>query len=166
MTEKLLGDLGEIGIFSKPIGNERIHTKKLVNIFSGNVIIIICIFSLFINLLVYNMNYRSLKESMISRMQAANQSNIFIIDEFLLSRKEEILQFTKTPEVIEAVKQKNAYWLNNRLSSLYSNGNNFYENTFITSVDSNPTILYSGLPGGASIGLEMKKEPRSVRKEK
>ena len=156
-----LGDLGEIGIFSKPIGNERIHTKKLVNIFSGNVIIIICIFSLFINLLVYNMNYRSLKESMISRMQAANQSNIFIIDEFLLSRKEEILQFTKTPEVIEAVKQKNAYWLNNRLSSLYSNGNNFYENTFITSVDSNPTILYSGLPGGASIGLEMKKEPRS-----
>ena len=110
MTEKLLGDLGEIGIFSKPIGNERIHTKKLVNIFSGNVIIIICIFSLFINLLVYNMNYRSLKESMISRMQAANQSNIFIIDEFLLSRKEEILQFTKTPEVIEAVKQKNAYW--------------------------------------------------------
>ena len=161
LTEKLLGDLGEIGIFSKPIGNERIHTKKLVNIFSGNVIIIICIFSLFINLLVYNMNYRSLKESMISRMQAANQSNIFIIDEFLLSRKEEILQFTKTPEVIEAVKQKNAAWLNGRLSSLYSNGNNFYENTFITSVDSNPTILYSGLPGGASIGLEMKKEPRS-----
>ncbi|MBL0263748.1 MAG: hypothetical protein IPQ05_07705 [Leptospiraceae bacterium] len=73
-------------------------------------------------------------------MKAANQSNIFIIDEFLLSRKEEILQFTKTPEVIEAVKQKNTAWLNGRLSSLYSNGNNFYENTFITSVDSNPTL--------------------------
>jgi methyl-accepting chemotaxis protein len=161
MAEKLLVDLAAFGIFSKPIAKERMHTKNLVNVFSGNVIMIICIFSLFINLLVYNMNYRSLKESMNSRMKAANQSNIFIIDEFLLSRKEEILQFTKTPEVIEAVKQKNAAWLNGRLSSLYSNGNNFYENTFITSVDSNPTILYSGLPGGASIGLEMKKEPRS-----
>jgi hypothetical protein len=108
ITEKLLVDLAAFGIFSKPIAKERMHTKNLVNVFSGNVIMIICIFSLFINLLVYNMNYRSLKESMNSRMQAANQSNIFIIDEFLLSRKEEILQFTKTPEVIEAVKQKNA----------------------------------------------------------
>ncbi|HRG47007.1 MAG TPA: methyl-accepting chemotaxis protein [Leptospiraceae bacterium] len=161
MTEKLLVELAAFGVFSKPIAKERMHTKNLVNVFSGNVIMIICIFSLFINLLVYNMNFRSLKESMISRMKAANQSNIFIIDEFLLSRKEEILQFTKTPEVIEAVKQKKTAWLNGRLSSLYSNGNNFYENTFITSVDSNPIILYSGLPGGKSIGLEMKKEQRS-----
>ena len=107
------------------------------------------------------MNYRSSKESFLSRMQSTNQSNVFIIDEFILSRKEEILQFTKTPEVIEAVKQKNAIWLNERLTMLYSNGNNFYENTFITSTGENPIILYSDLPKGASIGYEMKKEPRS-----
>jgi methyl-accepting chemotaxis protein len=161
MTEKLLVELGEQGVFSKPIINEKTHTKKLVKNFSGNVIMIITIFSLFINLLVYNMNYRSSKESFLSRMQSTNQSNVFIIDEFILSRKEEILQFTKTPEVIEAVKQKNAIWLNDRLTMLYSNGNNFYENTFITSTGENPIILYSGLPKGASIGYEMKKEPRS-----
>lgn len=161
MTEKLLVELGELGLFSKPIINESTHTKKLVKNFSGNVIMIITIFSLFINLLVYNMNYRSSKESFLSRMQSTNQSNVFIIDEFILSRKEEIIQFTKTPEVIEAVKQKNAVWLNERLTMLYSNGNNFYENTFITSTGENPIILYSGLPKGASIGYEMKKEPRS-----
>ncbi len=161
ITEKLLVDLGELGLFSKSIANEKMHTKNLVNNFSGNVIMIISIFSLFINLLVYNMNYRSLKDSIISQMKSANQSTIFIIDEFLLSRKDEMLQFAKSPEVIKAVKEKNAPWLNERLASIYSNGNNFYENTFITSVDENPTVLYSGLPGGKSIGHEMKKESRS-----
>jgi methyl-accepting chemotaxis protein len=161
ITEKLLVDLGELGFFSKPIANEKMHTKKLVNNFSGNVIMIISIFSLFINLLVYNLNYRSLKDSILSQLKSTNQSNIFIIDEFLLFRKEEILQFAKSPEVIEAVKQKNAPWLNDKLAAIYSNGNNFYENTFITSVGENPTVLYSGLPKGASIGHEMKKEPRS-----
>ncbi len=161
ITEKLLVDLGELGLFSKPIANEKMHKKKLVNNFSINVILIIIIFSLFINLLVYNLNYRSLKDSVVSQMKSANQSTIFIIDEFLLSRKDEMLQFAKSPEVIKAVKEKNAVWLNERLAGIYSNGNNFYENTFITSVDENPTVLYSGLPGGVSIGHEMKKEPRS-----
>ena len=137
------------------------NTKKLVNNFSGNVILIICIFSLFINLLVYNMNYRSSKDFALSQMKATNQSNIFIIDEFLSSKKEEMVQFAKRPDVIEAIKQKNSVWLNDKLANFYSNGNNFYENTFITSVGDNPIILYSGLPQGASIGFEMNKETRA-----
>ena len=161
ITEKLLADLGEHGLFAKTIPNEKLHTKKLVNNFSGNVILIICIFSLFINLLVYNMNYRSSKDFALSQMKATNQSNIFIIDEFLSSKKEEMVQFAKRPDVIEAIKQKNSVWLNDKLANFYSNGNNFYENTFITSVGDNPIILYSGLPQGASIGFEMNKETRA-----
>ena len=117
ITEKLLADLGEHGVFAKPLPNEKLHTKKLVNNFSGNVILIICIFSLFINLLVYNMNYRSSKDFALSQMKATNQSNIFIINEFLSSKKDEMLQFAKRPEVIDAIKQKNSVWLNEQLAN-------------------------------------------------
>jgi methyl-accepting chemotaxis protein len=161
VTEKLLVKLLESGLFAKPIPSLRMHDKRLVKHFSGIMISILMIFSLFINLVVYNMNYLSLKNSLFTEMKSTNRNNLHIIEEFLQVKRQEMEQFSKDKEIIRALKNKDSGYLNKRLSEFYSNGTNFYENTFITSADENPTIMYSGLPGGKSIGFEMKLEPRS-----
>lgn len=163
ITEQLLIGMAEKGVFEGITVEDRVHNKKLVNIFSGNLMLIMGIFSLLVTLVVYNLSYKSIKDSILSQMISANKSNIFIVEEFLNMRIEELSQFSKNPEVILAIKQNRSAWINERLSVLYSNGNNFYENTFITSADEDSIVLYSGLPGGKSIGHRMKDEPRSMK---
>jgi methyl-accepting chemotaxis protein len=156
VTERLLAKLAtDTGAFEKLISNEDQLNKKLLTILSWNVSIATFLLSAVIALVVFYLIVNSVKSSVIQQMVASNLSNNAVSEDFLKRKKEDMILFTKTPEVIKATRTRNLDIMSLELSKRYSNGNNFYENTFIIGLDEGYTVLATGLPNQQGVGYRM-----------
>ncbi|MCP5499303.1 MAG: methyl-accepting chemotaxis protein [Leptospiraceae bacterium] len=141
ITEFLLSDFLKKGFLVIPLEKEKLYKKKLIYSLSGNIMLIIIIFSILTNLIIYNINYQSLKKSQISQILTINKNNVSIIDEFLKGYKEQLIQFSERPETKSAVTQKDKKWFKKELIINHFKGKQFLEEILLMSSDGN--ILYS-----------------------
>jgi hypothetical protein len=85
------------------------------------------------------------------------------MDNFYSAREQDITKFATDPEIIKLVRDNNWYALNQYLALYLVNSKNYYEGTFIFTLDSDYTIVANSSSKGEGIGLKAKDVP-SVKK--
>ena len=81
------------------------------------------------------------------------------MENYFDSRQQDISKFVEDPEVVSLIKQNSWSLLDQYLAVYYSNQANYYENNFIFTLDPDYTVMASGLPKRASVGLKMREVP-------
>lgn len=154
-NEFLVTRIAKSGIFNHNFSDKNIHTKKMFTPLAFQIGSTLALLSLSILLVSFNLNYRSLFNAFVNQLDNINEGNLQTLENFYYSREQDISKFVEDQEVINLVKQNNWLILDQYLAAYYSNQANYYENNFIFTLDSDYTVVASGLPKRASVGLKM-----------
>ena len=158
-NEFLITRIAKSGIFNHNFSNKNIHNKKMFTPLAFQIGSTLILLSLSILLIAFNLNYRSLSDAFLNQLDNINEGNLQVMENYFDSRQQDISKFVEDPEVVSLIKQNSWSLLDQYLAVYYSNQANYYENNFIFTLDPDYTVMASGLPKRASVGLKMREVP-------
>lgn len=163
INEYLISKIAETGIFNRDSKDQRKNNAKLFSSLSIQIGSAMLLLSTSILVVSFNLNSKSLTKAFENQMDNINESNVKVLEAFYTSKEQDIFKFSNDPEIIKLVKDNNWYALTQYLSLYLVNSKNYYEGTFIFTLDSDYTITATGSTKGEGIGLKMKQIPTSQK---
>lgn len=163
VNEFLIARIAKTGIFNKSVIDQRKNNSRLFNSMALQIGSSILLLSISILIVAFNLNSRTLTKAFENQMNNINEGNLQIMDNFYSAREQDITKFATDPEIIKLVRDNNWYALNQYLALYLVNSKNYYEGTFIFTLDSDYTIVANSSSKGEGIGLKAKDVP-SVKK--
>ncbi len=156
VNEYLIARVASTGIFNKSIKDQGQNNSKLFISLSIQIGSALFLLSVSILIVSFNLNSKTLTKAFENQMNNINESNVQILENFYGAREQDITKFATDPEIINLVKENNWNALNQYLSLYMVNSKNYYEGTFIFTLDSSYTIVANSSTKKEGIGLQMK----------
>ncbi len=163
VNEYLIARVAKTGVFNRSMNSKQINNSKLFDSLAIQIGSAILLLSVSILVVSFNLNSKTLTRAFENQMNNINESNLQILENFYSAREQDITKFATDPEIIKLVKENNWYELNQYLSLYMVNSKNYYEGTFIFTLDSDFTIVANSSAKREGIGLQMKQVPSSQK---
>ncbi|HRG75296.1 MAG TPA: methyl-accepting chemotaxis protein [Leptospiraceae bacterium] len=163
VNEYLISRVAKTGVFNKSIDSKRMNTSKLFDSLAMQIGSAILLLSVSIVIVSFNLNSKTLTKAFENQMSNINESNLQILENFYDAREQDITKFASDPEIIKLVKENNWNALNQYLSLYMVNSKNYYEGTFVFTLDSDYTIVANSSTKKEGIGLQIKQVPSSQK---
>lgn len=159
LNEFLNIKIAETGIFNQDANNQRENYSKLFLSLAIQIGSAMLLLSTAILIVSFNLNSKSLSQAFENQMNNINESNVQVLDAFYNAKEQDITKFTSDPEIQKLVQDKNWSSISQYLSLYLLNSKNYYEGTFVFTLDSDYTVVATSSTKGEAVGLKLKEVP-------